>query len=312
MYCFCFDASAPEKSLHPSLLNISRTPWGNFWKSECLRHMNWLDFGGWRSTSLQHLDILQKLFWPLFNAAVQEEQLFWFYTRTSTISSFPPGPQFRSLWCNRFRFLCLTSSELWSRPPAHICQPEAAGAAGGAAAGGNTDCDGEQSGQTGQRQNCRWNIWTSSWSVCFLSIRTNLTNNLMNVQRLSDSKPHQDVLVFQIWYFHSYVSRKADWRLLFSCKEESFQSPEQKTQPGEYSSSLLNMIKGFLFECHAENASCVIIFCVKVPKSDEEYDLRVPRDMAYIFSGAYVPLSCRLIEQVSELFIPQDRTLSCW
>lgn len=210
------------------------------------------------------------------------------------------------------RFLCLTSSELWSRPPAHICQPEAAGAAGGAAAGGNTDCDGEQSGQTGQRQNCRWNIWTSSWSVCFLSIRTNLTNNLMNVQRLSDSKPHQDVLVFQIWYFHSYVSRKADWRLLFSCKEESFQSPEQKTQPGEYSSSLLNMIKGFLFECHAENASCVIIFCVKVPKSDEEYDLRVPRDMAYIFSGAYVPLSCRLIEQVSELFIPQDRTLSCW
>lgn len=70
------------------------------------------------------------------------------------------------------------------------------------------------------------------------------------------------------------------------------------------------MIKGFLFECHAENASCVIIFCVKVPKSDEEYDLRVPRDMAYIFSGAYVPLSCRLIEQVSELFIPQDRTMS--
>lgn len=34
-----------------------------------------------------------------------------------------------------------------------------------------------------------------------------------------------------------------------------------------------------------------------VPKS-EEYDLRVPKDMAYIFSGAYVPLSCRLIEQV--------------
>ncbi|KAF0042807.1 hypothetical protein F2P81_004144 [Scophthalmus maximus] len=34
-----------------------------------------------------------------------------------------------------------------------------------------------------------------------------------------------------------------------------------------------------------------------VPKSDEEYDLRVPRDMAYIFSGAYVPLSCKLVEQ---------------
>lgn len=37
-----------------------------------------------------------------------------------------------------------------------------------------------------------------------------------------------------------------------------------------------------------------------VPKSDEEYDLRVPKDMAYIFSGAYVPLSCKLIEQVLE------------
>uniref|UniRef100_A0A673WNY7 VPS33B late endosome and lysosome associated n=1 Tax=Salmo trutta TaxID=8032 RepID=A0A673WNY7_SALTR len=37
-----------------------------------------------------------------------------------------------------------------------------------------------------------------------------------------------------------------------------------------------------------------------VPKSDEEYDLRVPRDMAYIFSGAYIPLSCKLIEQVLE------------
>ncbi|XP_061742934.1 vacuolar protein sorting-associated protein 33B isoform X1 [Nerophis ophidion] len=37
-----------------------------------------------------------------------------------------------------------------------------------------------------------------------------------------------------------------------------------------------------------------------VPKSDEDYDLRVPRDMAYIFSGAYVPLSCKLIEQVLE------------
>uniref|UniRef100_A0A669EPI4 VPS33B late endosome and lysosome associated n=1 Tax=Oreochromis niloticus TaxID=8128 RepID=A0A669EPI4_ORENI len=37
-----------------------------------------------------------------------------------------------------------------------------------------------------------------------------------------------------------------------------------------------------------------------VPKMDEEYDLRVPRDMAYIFSGAYIPLSCKLIEQVLE------------
>ncbi|MFT7816448.1 vacuolar protein sorting-associated protein 33B isoform X1 [Arapaima gigas] len=39
---------------------------------------------------------------------------------------------------------------------------------------------------------------------------------------------------------------------------------------------------------------------VLVPKAGEEYDLRVPRDMAYVFSGAYVPLSCKLIEQVLE------------
>lgn len=44
--------------------------------------------------------------------------------------------------------------------------------------------------------------------------------------------------------------------------------------------------------------NCILTFNVKVPKSDEEYDLRVPRDMAYIFSGAYIPLSCKLIEQV--------------
>uniref|UniRef100_A0A8C9S7L8 VPS33B late endosome and lysosome associated n=1 Tax=Scleropages formosus TaxID=113540 RepID=A0A8C9S7L8_SCLFO len=37
-----------------------------------------------------------------------------------------------------------------------------------------------------------------------------------------------------------------------------------------------------------------------VPKTGEEYDLRVPRDMAYVFSGAYIPLSCKLIEQVLE------------
>uniref|UniRef100_H0WSS2 VPS33B late endosome and lysosome associated n=1 Tax=Otolemur garnettii TaxID=30611 RepID=H0WSS2_OTOGA len=37
-----------------------------------------------------------------------------------------------------------------------------------------------------------------------------------------------------------------------------------------------------------------------IPRVDGEYDLKVPRDMAYVFSGAYVPLSCRLIEQVLE------------
>ncbi|XP_020820997.1 vacuolar protein sorting-associated protein 33B isoform X1 [Phascolarctos cinereus] len=37
-----------------------------------------------------------------------------------------------------------------------------------------------------------------------------------------------------------------------------------------------------------------------IPRGDSEYDLKVPRDMAYVFSGAYVPLSCRIIEQVLE------------
>uniref|UniRef100_A0A8D0E8S8 VPS33B late endosome and lysosome associated n=1 Tax=Salvator merianae TaxID=96440 RepID=A0A8D0E8S8_SALMN len=37
-----------------------------------------------------------------------------------------------------------------------------------------------------------------------------------------------------------------------------------------------------------------------IPRGDGEYDLKVPRDMAYVFSGAYVPLSCKLIEQVLE------------
>lgn len=37
-----------------------------------------------------------------------------------------------------------------------------------------------------------------------------------------------------------------------------------------------------------------------IPRSVEEYDLKVPRDMAYVFSGAYIPLSCKIIEQVLE------------
>ncbi|NXH43802.1 VP33B protein, partial [Dicaeum eximium] len=36
------------------------------------------------------------------------------------------------------------------------------------------------------------------------------------------------------------------------------------------------------------------------PRLDGEYDLKMPRDMAYVFGGAYVPLSCKIIEQVLE------------
>ncbi|NWS71166.1 VP33B protein, partial [Crotophaga sulcirostris] len=37
-----------------------------------------------------------------------------------------------------------------------------------------------------------------------------------------------------------------------------------------------------------------------IPRVDGEYDLKMPRDMAYVFSGAYMPLSCKIIEQVLE------------
>lgn len=39
---------------------------------------------------------------------------------------------------------------------------------------------------------------------------------------------------------------------------------------------------------------------LQIPRLDGEYDLKMPRDMAYVFGGAYVPLSCKIIEQVLE------------
>ncbi|XP_010132815.1 PREDICTED: vacuolar protein sorting-associated protein 33B, partial [Buceros rhinoceros silvestris] len=36
---------------------------------------------------------------------------------------------------------------------------------------------------------------------------------------------------------------------------------------------------------------------LQIPRVDGEYDLKMPRDMAYVFSGAYTPLSCKIIEQ---------------
>lgn len=35
-----------------------------------------------------------------------------------------------------------------------------------------------------------------------------------------------------------------------------------------------------------------------VPKDVGKIDLKNPQDMSYVFSGAYTPISCRLIEQV--------------
>lgn len=39
---------------------------------------------------------------------------------------------------------------------------------------------------------------------------------------------------------------------------------------------------------------------LNLARVDSEYDVKVPRNMAYVFNGAYVPLSCRVIEQVLE------------
>lgn len=96
----------------------------------------------------------------------------------------------------------------------------------------------------------------------------------------------------------TFSSRKADGRLLFPRKEEQLQSPEQKTQPGSYRSGCRQSGDTAAIFADVSVIKRMNRFSVKVPKSDEEYDLRVPRDMAYIFSGAYVPLSCKLVEQV--------------
>ncbi|KAG8440615.1 hypothetical protein GDO86_006385 [Hymenochirus boettgeri] len=35
-----------------------------------------------------------------------------------------------------------------------------------------------------------------------------------------------------------------------------------------------------------------------IPRVDGEYNLKTPKDMAYVFGGAYIPLSCKIVEQV--------------
>ena len=36
----------------------------------------------------------------------------------------------------------------------------------------------------------------------------------------------------------------------------------------------------------------------QIPKDAGKVDLKNPTEMAYVFSGAYTPISCRLVEQV--------------
>ena len=43
--------------------------------------------------------------------------------------------------------------------------------------------------------------------------------------------------------------------------------------------------------------------CLQIPKSAEEVNLRNPNDMAYVYSGAYAPLLCKLVEKVIKYII---------
>lgn len=35
-----------------------------------------------------------------------------------------------------------------------------------------------------------------------------------------------------------------------------------------------------------------------VPKQSDDFDLKNPSDLSYVFSGAYSPIPCKLVEQV--------------
>ena len=43
---------------------------------------------------------------------------------------------------------------------------------------------------------------------------------------------------------------------------------------------------------------CFVLYFLQIPKSPDDVNLRNPDDMSYVFSGAYTPLLCRIIEQV--------------
>lgn len=44
-----------------------------------------------------------------------------------------------------------------------------------------------------------------------------------------------------------------------------------------------------------------------MPKDVEKVDLKKPQEMAYVFSGAYTPISCRIVEQVCVLSTYRDK-----
>lgn len=51
-----------------------------------------------------------------------------------------------------------------------------------------------------------------------------------------------------------------------------------------------------------------IVLFQQVPKDVNAVDLKNPKEMSYVFSGAYTPISCKLIEQVSTLPTDNNKT----
>ena len=45
---------------------------------------------------------------------------------------------------------------------------------------------------------------------------------------------------------------------------------------------------------------CGLKLIFQVPKSSDDVNLKNPNDMSYVFSGAYTPMLCKLVDQVSD------------
>ena len=48
-------------------------------------------------------------------------------------------------------------------------------------------------------------------------------------------------------------------------------------------------------------AAAAAVVVLQIPRDADRYDLSSPPDMAYVFGGGYSPLSCSLVEHVSQL-----------
>lgn len=47
----------------------------------------------------------------------------------------------------------------------------------------------------------------------------------------------------------------------------------------------------------------IIYSFIQIPRSPELINLKSPNDMSYVFSGAYSPLMCKIIEQVMVMIV---------